>query len=697
MSKLVIMESAGKLEKVRKYLGKDYVCVASAGHVIDLPRRKFAVNIKDDFQPTYEIMEDKKNILRNIIKLAKEAEVVYLMADLDREGEAIAWHISRALPKGTKYMRAVTNSITKDAVQAAIKNAGDLNYGLINSYECRRILDRLVGYKCSYPVTMATGGVSVGRTQSAGLRILGEREIEIKEFVPDEYFTIGGTLLSKGKEEVSVEIKKPKPLDINTPALADEILGVFNKGPLKVKKYTTGTAQSKPSAPFMTSTLQGAASTYFGFSLKRTMILAQKLYEKGAITYHRTDSLHIAPAEIAKIHGYIKSKFDVKYHANNTYKTKSKNAQQAHEAIRPTDIKKETFAGDPDQAKLYQLIWKRTVASQMTPAKFERRSARFAVDGYDHELGANGSKLLFDGFKKVWDFSKGEDTYLPDLAEGELVTVKDLDKTRKETKPPSRYSEASVVATLKATGIGRPSTYSAILETLKARDYITIENRSITTTELGLCVLKFCKQVNFCFIDLDFTANMEELLDEIEFERKDKLSTLKDFWARLESDLQNCKDVTKENSKTDLKCPKCESELSKKHSRFGPFYGCTGYPKCKYTAQLGPNGELKEKEKKEKKVIVLSEHDCPKCKVAKMVKRAGKWGEFYGCSTYPKCKGILDKDGNVPEPKWKKKKKAGDAKPKTKSKAKAKPKKTAKRVAKKTKKSDPLADPEPKF
>ena len=656
MSNLVIVESAAKCAPVKKYLGKNYNCVASAGHVIDLPRRKFGVKIKDDFKPTYEIMEEKKKILRNIIKLAKEADTVYLMADLDREGEAIAWHLSQALPKGTKFKRAVTNSITKDAVKAAIKNAGDLNYGLINSYECRRILDRLVGYKCSYPVTMATGGASVGRTQSAGLRILGERELEIQNFVPEEYFTLEGILLSKDKEQVKVEIKKPKPIDIKSSELADTIVKTFKTGPIKVAKYTTRVAQRKSSAPFRTSTLQQAASSNLGMSSKWAMSLAQKLYESGAITYHRTDSMSIIPAEMAKIRGYIKNKFDAKYHANNVYTSKDKNAQQAHEAIRPTDVNKTSIPGKPDQDRLYQLIWKRTVASQMSPAKFEQRTAKFAVPGHDYQLGASGSKLVFDGFKKVWTYGHSDDTYLPDLTEGDEVSVKKLDKIRKETKPPSRYSEASLVKTLEETGIGRPSTFASIPETLKNREYITIENRSITTTALGLCVLKFCMQVDFCFIDLSFTAKMEDLLDEIEHNKKEKLPTLKEFWTRLETDLDNCKNITVENSKTELKCPKCESELAKKHSKHGPFYGCSGYPKCKYTAQIGPNGELQEKVKKEKKVVILSEYDCPKCKTAKMVKRKGKFGDFYGCSTYPKCKGILDKDGNVPEPKWKKKK-----------------------------------------
>ena len=665
MPDLVIMESATKCKKAQKYLGSGFVCISSKGHVIDLPRKKFGVKIKNDFAPTYEIMSEKKSTLAEIMKLAKNADTVYLMADPDREGEAIAWHLSKALPDGKPFKRATTNSITKEAILAAIDNAGDLNYDLINAYECRRILDRLVGYKCSYPVKMATGGISVGRTQSAGLRILGERELEIQSFVPETYYTIEGSLLTDAKEAVVVDIKKPKPLDIKTADLADEIVALFKKGPIVVGKYETKQGGAKAPAPFRTSTLQQAANSFLGFSPKRTMGAAQKLYESGAITYHRTDSLNIVPGELTKIRNYVSDNFANSYCTAkpNVYSGKVKNAQEAHEAIRPTDVKKKALKGDgnSDQAKLYQLIWKRTVASQMAPARFERRRALFAVpENTDWVLGANGSKMLFDGYRKVWNYSKTEDTYLPDMAEGDILTVKKLDKIEKQTKPPARYSEASFVKKLEETGIGRPSTFQSIPETLKARDYITVENRSITVTQLGLTVMKFCIEVDFCFIDLSFTAKMEELLDEISNKQKEKLPTLADFWTRLQSDLETCKNKTVENSKTDYSCPKCEDgELVKKHSRWGPFYSCSNYSNktCDYKADVGPNGEPKEKVKKEKKPLVLSDYDCPKCKTAKMVKRKAKktGNEFYGCSTFPKCKGLLDKDGKVPEPKWKKK------------------------------------------
>lgn len=661
MADLVIMESATKCKKAQQYLGKGFICISSKGHVIDLPRKKFGVKIKDDFAPTYEVMAEKKTLLKEIVKLAKDAGTVYLMADPDREGEAIAWHLSRVLPEGKAFKRATTNSITKEAILAAIKNAGDLDFDLINAYECRRILDRLVGYKCSYPVKMATGGISVGRTQSAGLRILGEREIEIQEFVPEEYFTIEGVLNSPKKEQVAVDIKKPKPLDIKKADHADKLIAFLKKGPLVVAKYESKIVQSKPSAPFRTSTMQQAASTYLGMSPKRAMGSAQKLYESGHITYHRTDSLNIVSGEMTKIRNYISSNFAADYQSPtiNVYGSNVKNAQEAHEAIRPTNITKSSITGDNDQAKLYQLIWKRTVASQMTPAKYSRRGAKFGVPGEERvELGANGSKLTFDGFKKIWDYSKNEDTYLPELKEGDRMEILKLDKIRKETSPPSRYSEASFIKKLEETGIGRPSTFQSIPETLKARDYILVENKSITVTPLGLTVMKFCIEVGFCFIDLSFTANMEELLDEISNKEKNKLPTLKEFWGRLEADLENCKRKTMENSQTEYTCPKCDEALTKKHSSWGPFFGCSGYPKCKFTAQIGPKGEPQEKVKKEKKEVVLSEYDCPKCKDAKMIKRSSKHGEFYGCSKYPKCKGLRDGEGKEPEPKWKKKGKA---------------------------------------
>jgi DNA topoisomerase-1 len=408
-------------------------------------------------------------------------------------------------------------------------------------------------------------------------------------------------------------------------------------------------------------------------SPKRAMSVAQKLYEMGAITYHRTDSLNIVPGEMAKIRKYISDNFASTYQTSeiNTYKGKVKNAQEAHEAIRPTDVTKKALKGDgtSDQARLYQLIWKRTVASQMANARFERRRALFATRAKRYVLGANGSKMLFDGFRKVWDYSKSEDTYLPDLAEGETVSVDKLEKIRKETKPPQRYSEASIVKQLEEIGVGRPATFASMLETLKARDYIVVEKRSITVTSLGLTVMKFCIDVNFCFIDLTFTAAMEELLDEISNQRKEKLPTLTDFWTRLQTDLETCKNKTMENSKTDFDCPRCDDgKLVKKHSRFGPFYSCSNYKEksCKYKADVGDEGEPKEKVKYEKKPVILSEYDCPVCKTAKMVKREGRYGVFYGCSSWSKtkCKGILDKDGKVKEPRWKKKGKKG-AKAKT--------------------------------
>jgi DNA topoisomerase-1 len=661
MTHLVIFESAAKAKKAQGYLGSGYKCITSKGHCIDLPKRKFGVDLKNDFAPTYVTMPDSKTTLAEIKKLAKASDTVYLMADPDREGEAIAWHLARAMPKGTELKRVATNAITKDAILNAIANPRELDADLINAYECRRILDRLVGYKCSYPVTMATGGKSVGRTQSAGLRILGERELEIQKFEPDEYWTIEGILLSPENEPITVDIKSPKPLEINKEEIADTILKTFNEGPIVVSKYTTKTASSNPSAPFRTSTLQQAGSTYLGMGLRRTMSAAQKLYDSGAITYHRTDSLNIVPAELAKIRSYISSNHAANYLSTtpNVYKGKVKNAQEAHEAIRPTDITRATAgAADSDEARLYTLIRKRVLASQMTPAKFERRSARFSTK--DFLLGASGSKLIFDGFKKVWDYGAGADTYLPDLSEGDVVSISKLEKIRKETKPPARYSESSIVKKLEETGIGRPATFASIIETLKARDYITVENKAITTTALGLCVLDFLIKVDFCFIDLGFTAVMEEKLDEISNQRLEKLPTLAEFWDRLKEDLGRCEQTRQENSKTEYTCPKCDKELVRKHSRWGPFYGCSNYPECKYTAQLGKDGEPVEKVKKEKKEVILSEYDCPKCKKAKMVKREGKFGVFYGCSSYSKtkCKGILDKDGNVPPPKkWKGRKK----------------------------------------
>ena len=661
---LAIFESPKKAAKVKSFLGKDYEGIASFGHVIDLPPKKFSIDIKKDFKPTYAIMDDKKDVVKDIVARAKKAQIVYLMSDPDREGEAISWHISNQFPKGTVFKRATYHSVTKKAFQDAIKNAGNIDIDMVNAYEARRILDRLVGYRCSYITQQATGGRSAGRCQSAALRIIADREKEIQAFVPVIYWPIMAELLTRGKpkEKIMADIKKPKPLDISTKAEADKIIAVLRNGPIKVSKYEQKNVSQNPYAPFQTSTLYQCAASV-GINMSRTKSAAQSLYNQGLITYMRTDSVYIVPEEVTKIRDYIKTNYDAKYHTAtaNFYKNKTANAQEAHEAIRPTNIKLASYmSGTSDEKKIYEMIWRRTIASQMASAKMLRSSAEFSCNKY--LLGDSGSKELFDGFRKIWTYSSAQEKYLPILTVGEEVDAIDITTERKETQPPKRYSESSLIEVLKKEGIGRPSTYESIVRTIENRKYVEKQKKAYHATALGLKVSEFLVKSDFCFIDLKFTAGVEDKLDEISNKKNDKLTVLSDFWRRLKKDLENAKMVKDNLSKSKYECPLCKKAgkkafLMQKHSKYGAFFSCENYSKedtgCKYTAQVNDDGTPKEKVKKPppKK----SKFNCPKCGKVMFV-RNGPYGEFLGCSKFPSCRGLRDISGNVKKKKNKYKK-----------------------------------------
>ena len=652
---LVIIEAPGKRGKIAKYLGSSYEVVATKGHIRDLPKSKLSVDIKNDFEPTYKILSDKKEIVKHIKSRAKQSKEVLLASDEDREGEAIAGHVASQLPKGTNYKRVKYNSITKTAIENGIKNAGPLDDDMFHSYEARRILDRLVGYKCSFITKQATGGKSAGRVQSAGLRILAEREKEIQSFVPDVYWPVEAVVETDGKDKISATVKNPKPLDIESKEEAEKIIERFEKGPIKVHKFSKKNWTNKAYAPFTTSTLQQAASTYLGFSPDRTMRVAQNLYQKSLISYHRTDSRYIEPQSLNEIRNYIQTNFSNNYLPNkpNFFGKGSKTAQQAHEAIRPTDVKLTKYSGGKgDEKKLYELIWKRTVGSQMNPATYDKSSVDFKSGKF--VLHANGSKMTFDGFRKVWDFGGTSDQYLPDLTEGDEVSLDSITTERKETNPPPRFSEASFVKELEKKEIGRPSTYSSIISTLKNRSYIEVRKKAIHTTDLGIRVSDFLIEVGFCFVDLDFTKDMESDLDDIATGKKDKVQVLKSFWERLKKDIEKAKDLKKEKEKTDFPCPECKKNnrsaiLLKKNSKYGPFFTCENYNnkdnKCEYKADVGDDGKPKEKTKKE---IEESEHDCPNCGEKLVVRTSKRGNEYLGCRNWNSdkdCKGFYQMDG----------------------------------------------------
>ena len=656
---LVIVESPSKATKIGQYLGKDYYVMASKGHVIDLPAKGLNVDIKKNFEPHYEIMEDKVDTVAKIVSEAKKAEIVYLMSDPDREGEAIAFHISNHLPKNTVFKRATTNSITKEAVKKAIDEASDINIPLVDSYEARRILDRLVGYKCSYLTQSATGGKSAGRVQSAALRALSDREKEIKAFVPQEYWDINAEVLTQKKDKILTRLTKPEKMEVSNEEKANTIVSYLTKKTASVSKYETKEVPSSPYAPFTTSTLQQTAATVLGWSQDKTMSVAQALYENSFITYMRTDSPYIEPATIAGLRTEIQGRFGPKYLPDKTnyYAPKSKNAQEAHEAIRPTHVEVEQINElESDHKKLYNLIWRRTVASQMEKSRSLSASVRFAVGPY--ELGANGNTLIFDGWKKVWQYALSDDTLLPVLNVGDKCEIIDVSSEQKFTQPPSRYSKSSITKLYEETGIGRPSTYASITKTLIARKYIDLLKNSYQVTALGLKVSEFLEKSGFCFIDLDFTSKMEEKLDRITNKEAKKLDTLSEFWERLQKDITNAKSLKANASQTDFPCPKCKNMLALKHSKFGPFFACSEQKECGYTAIVGPDGEPKEKPPKE-----YGSEPCQLCS-AKMVKRNSKMGGFFGCEKFPTCRGMRNlqgepieqkkTEGKKPWKKWKK-------------------------------------------
>jgi len=651
---LVIVESPSKTKTISKYLGSSYDVIASVGHFRDLPVNKIGVNLKKDFQPTYEIMEGKENVVKQIISKSKKAELVYLATDKDREGEAISSHISAILPEGTKTKRIRYGAITKKDLLDAIENANEIDTDLVEAYEARRILDRIVGFKCSWPVKQATGGKSAGRVQSSTLRFLAEREKEIISFVPVVYWNIVAELLTKDKIKIVAPLIKPNKLKVNSKEMATQIINTLKKGPIKVSLYEKTEKHTKPYAPFTTSTLQQCASTFLGWSPKKTMKVAQELFSASFITYHRTDSKYIVPEVVQSVREGIKLKYGDKYRPNKQWHyAKSKNAQEAHEAIRPTNIDVENV-GTGDFNKLYKMIWKRLVSSQMTEAVFLKSKAEFSCKKY--VLSAKGSTCTFDGWRKCWDYGTLEDSVVPEVKLGDVVDLIDSIMTEEKTKPPSRYSEASCVKQMEKLGIGRPSTFANTLDTLKNRKYVEINKKAINVTDLGVKVVEFLVDSAFCFIDLNFTASMEEDLDKIARAEKDKLCVLRDFYEILKTDIDRAKKLREERSKTNYKCKKCDGLLLKKFSKYGPFYSCENYnnkdSKCDYRADIGEDGVPVEKVKKE---LVLSKYDCPKCK-SKMAIRKGRYGEFLGCSAFPKCHSLMTMDGEVIEAKKKKKK-----------------------------------------
>lgn len=642
---LFIIESPGKQKKIQSFLGKDFKVIGTAGHIRDLPSKGLNVDIKNNFEPTYAVYDDKKDIVKKIKDEASKAEIVYIGTDIDREGEAIAQGVVSILPANTVYKRAKYNSITKDEILKSIEEASCLNLNMVDSAECRRIVDRLAGYKISFPTQQATGGKSAGRVQSAGLRILADREKEIQSFVPQEYWPIEVDLKRKNGEVITVQIKNPDKLKIKNEKHAYDIIDALKKEKWSVSKYETKDRSTKAYPPFTTSSLYQSASSILGWDSNKTASVAQSLYENGSISYIRTDSTYIVPEFISSMRELIGSKYGDNYISSNVNVfSNRKNAQEAHEAIRITHSEVE-LVDTGDNRRLYEIIWKRSMASQAANMIQLTGSADFSCDKYI--FGLTGSKITFDGWSKIWNYGTYADTELPEFKVGEKLDFVEARTEQKFTSPPPRYSEASFIKELEKKGIGRPSTYKTIIDVLKKREYVDVQKKMFHVTDMGIRVSDFLVESNVCFSDLDFTSKLEDDLDKIVNCEETKLSVLTNFWNRLKSDLDNVKIIKTEKSKTDYPCPKCEGFLELKHSKFGPFYSCANRTdkeiKCDYKCQVGENGEPVEIEKKE---VEKSDFECPSCG-EKLVKRISKKGwEYLACTNWKDdaCKGFFDKE-----------------------------------------------------
>jgi len=632
---LIIVESPTKSKTIQSFLGNKFSVLSSFGHIRDLPRSTLGVDVEKNFEAKYVIPAKAKKTLKALKEQLKKSDGVILATDEDREGEAIAYHLKEALELDD-YKRIVFHEITKSAIKDALDNPRKIDMNLVFSQFGRRILDRLVGYKLSpFLWKKIARGLSAGRVQSAAVRLISQREKEIKEFKSQEYWGIIADLL-KNKQGFLAELNKKddKVLDkfaIPNKTSADTIIKDLKDAKFIVEDVSIKETLRNPLAPFTTSTLQQTAFAFFRFPAKKTMFLAQNLYENGLITYHRTDSLNIASSALSQAKRFIEDSFGKNYHQFRQFKTKSKTAQEAHEAIRPTNISDnpQAFVNklQKDQFRLYELIWKRFIASQMKPAVFDSVSVDIKAKNYG--FVANGQTLKFDGFLKVYPM-KFEEKTLPILEKNDLLTLKELLSKQHFTEPPSRYTEATLIKALEDNGIGRPSTYAPIISTIQDRNYVQKDdNRKLMPTEIGLMVDDFLVKHFPKIVDLEFTAKMEEDLDEIALGKQKWTKVMNDFYVPFSKNLEqkNIEIAKKEvyQEKLDEKCPDCGSNLVIKMGRFGKFIACTNFPKCRYTKNI----------KDEKKDLHIK---CPKCKIGDVVeKRTKRRKIFYGCSNYPKC------------------------------------------------------------
>ena len=638
MSKhLVIVESPSKSKTIEKYLGNDYKVVSSKGHIRDLAttgKYGLGVDIEDGFKPNYIPISGKKKVITELKKDVKDSDIVYLASDPDREGEAIAWHLKDALGiKDDKYKRVLFNEITHDKVISAINNPTVIDDNLVRSQETRRILDRIIGFRLSKLLQSKIGAKSAGRVQSVALKLIVDREREIEAFNPEEYWTITSRF-----DEFEANLFKYKEEDIKLKceAEADKVLNNIDEN-YNVESIDKKAKNKKSKFPFITSTLQQEASTKLGFPARKTMSIAQKLYEGidlgdetvGLITYMRTDSIRLSEDFTKPAYKYINDKYGKEYVGYIKKTKKTENVQDAHEAIRPTSILREPIKVkeylSQDEFKLYSLIYKRTLASLMSDAKVSQTT--IVLNNNDYKFKVTGQILIFDGYLKVYkDYESSEDKILPEIKENEVLQTIEVEKEQHFTKPPARYTEAKLIKELEELGIGRPSTYATIIDTIKQRNYVELVEKKFKPTEIGIETTDKLQEFFSDLINVEYTRNMEEELDEVADGKLIWNNVLEEFYKLFEPRVKNAFDEMEKKApvETGENCPECGNPLVIRKGRYGEFIACSNYPECKYI----------KKEQKEIKEIM----ECPNCngKIIEKTTRKGKL--FYGCSNYPKCK-----------------------------------------------------------
>jgi DNA topoisomerase-1 len=677
--KLVIVESPAKAKTIEKYLGGDFTVRASVGHIRDLPKsNKDAVDVENGFAPKYQIVSEKQKVIDELHREAGKADEVILATDPDREGEAIAWHLAETIGL-KKPKRIVFHEITEHAVQEALKHPRAIDEELVRAQEARRVLDRLFGYDLSGLIWKKVRyGLSAGRVQSPALRILMEREREIRTFVPEKFWVVSAIVQTKKKEKFTVTcVEEPK-----TEKEAERILKAAQTMKWSVKSVDESEASRAARAPFTTSTLQQTASTRLGLSPSRTMGIAQKLYEAGHITYMRTDSTNLAKEAQDMLIATVRDEFGEKYVSARTYKTKSKSAQEAHEAVRPTNAAKRSLGGNEEQKKLYALIRARALASQMSDAKILRTKVVANVEGGSiPDFSANGSRVTFDGWLAADPDARGEDVELPKVLAKDPLDLVEAATEGKETQPPSRYSEAGLVKELESRGIGRPSTYASIIRTLETRGYVDKQGRTLLPTATGDVVSTFIENNFGDYISDTFTAEMEDELDQIAEGKRGYEKTLRDFYTPFTKAVKSKAKIPKitgmGDAPAEFPCPICGGPMEYKLSKNGRFMSCKRFPEClgarrEDGSEIPPpkelnepcpldGGKLIEREGKFGRFIACANYPkckfvkkdpveeaksktgvaCPVCKKGEMVERRGRFGVFFACSNYPDCKNTI--------------------------------------------------------